>query len=311
LRHELSAYIEGKGGLLKQTGEVASQSNKAFDIEIPEFSLEVILTGSSEVTAQNIVDLFRVAMKTRQKEILCWYCYYKAYEDRIRDVKSTSNIDDQSARTLVYNEIKALLPDITDVNLRQKTFRAKKIYTLFMGIGIDRIQAVTYSASAISNLKDYQIQGIINDFSKMADNTDEVIGVTDCNAHVTESSEVSESTAPISASYDSNSSDDSSSSDSPSKAVVTPIPQPNSPIHDQAYFRNKILKLYPGISYRRSNDRSEDVYNCKTKSSLCPSCETNHIENIVGRYREGSGASGTSYYIGCIFRYTGDLEVVA
>jgi len=32
------------------------------------------------------------------------------------------------------------------------------------------------------------------------------------------------------------------------KAMVTAIPQPNSPIHDQAYFRNKILKLYPGIS---------------------------------------------------------------
>ena len=129
-----------------------------------------------------------------------------------------------------------------------------------------------------------------------------MISITDYNAHITESSEVSESTAPISASYDSNSSDDSSSSNSPSKAVITPISQPNSPIHDQAYFRNKILKLYPGISYRRSNDRSEDVYNCKTKSSLCPSCET---ENIVGRYREGSGASGTSYHIGCMFRYTG------
>ena len=70
-----------KGGLLKQTGEVALQSDKAFDIEIPEFSLEVILTGSSEITAQNIVDLFRMAMKTRQKEILCWYYYYKVYED--------------------------------------------------------------------------------------------------------------------------------------------------------------------------------------------------------------------------------------
>lgn len=49
------------------------------------------------------------------------------YEDRIRDVKSVNNIDDQSARTLVYNEIKALLPDITE---RKKASRAKKIYTL-------------------------------------------------------------------------------------------------------------------------------------------------------------------------------------
>ncbi|PKK56103.1 hypothetical protein RhiirC2_800747, partial [Rhizophagus irregularis] len=78
LRDELSAYMEGKGS--------ASQSgNKIFDIQIPEFSLEAILTGSNKVTSQVIVDLFNIAMKARRKEILCWYCYYKAYEDRVRD----------------------------------------------------------------------------------------------------------------------------------------------------------------------------------------------------------------------------------
>ncbi|RGB22150.1 hypothetical protein C1646_678040 [Rhizophagus diaphanus] len=40
-----------------------SKINKTFDIQIPELSLEAILMGSSEVMAQNIVDLFRVAMK--------------------------------------------------------------------------------------------------------------------------------------------------------------------------------------------------------------------------------------------------------
>ncbi|GES82689.1 hypothetical protein GLOIN_2v1869616 [Rhizophagus clarus] len=70
LRRELSSTEVGDGKI-----------NKAFDIQIPELSLEAILMGSSEVTAQNIVDLFRVAMKLRCKEILCWYCYYKAYED--------------------------------------------------------------------------------------------------------------------------------------------------------------------------------------------------------------------------------------
>jgi len=65
-------------------------------------------------------------MKIRQKERLCWYCYYKAYENRVSDIKSANNIDDQSARTIVYNEIKSLLPDITDVNLRKMTSRAKK-----------------------------------------------------------------------------------------------------------------------------------------------------------------------------------------
>jgi hypothetical protein len=147
LRDELSAYMEGKGS--------ASQSgNKIFDIQIPEFSLEAILTGSNKVTSQIIVDLFNIAMKARRKEILCWYCYYKAYEDRVRDVKSKNGIDDKSARTLVYSEIKLLLPDITDVNLRKITFRAKKIYILFDGIGINRIQIISYSASVISNLSD-------------------------------------------------------------------------------------------------------------------------------------------------------------
>ncbi|CAG8782993.1 25068_t:CDS:2, partial [Gigaspora rosea] len=86
--------------------------------------------------------------------------------DRIEDIKCINKIDDQSARTLVYNEIKALLPNISDVNLRQRTFRAKKIYTLLMGIGIEKIQAITCSASAISSLTDNQIQDIINCFPK-------------------------------------------------------------------------------------------------------------------------------------------------
>jgi len=97
-------------------------------------------------------------------------------------------IDDKSARTLVYNEIKSLLPDVTDVNLCKITFRAKRVYILFEGIGIDKISQVSYSASAISSLKDVQIQNIIIDFSKsttMNENR-KVISVPNWNAHVTE-----------------------------------------------------------------------------------------------------------------------------
>ncbi|CAG8687682.1 5788_t:CDS:2 [Funneliformis mosseae] len=39
--------------------------------QISEFYLETILMGSSEVIIQNIVDLFRVAIKLKRKEILC------------------------------------------------------------------------------------------------------------------------------------------------------------------------------------------------------------------------------------------------
>ncbi|PKB99593.1 hypothetical protein RhiirA5_366347 [Rhizophagus irregularis] len=94
--------------------------------------------------------------------------------------------------------------------------------------------------------------------------------------------------------------------------VVLPFSQPNSPIHDQAYFRNKVLKLYPDIHlHRNGNAGTNDIYRCRTKSSLCPSCGTNHEENIVGYYRNEIGTSGTSYRIGCMFRYTGALEIQA
>ncbi|RHZ69857.1 hypothetical protein Glove_277g15 [Diversispora epigaea] len=199
LRHELFVCITDNN----------SKGNKIVDIQIPEFSLETILTGSSKVTSQNIVDLFRVAMKVRQKESLCWYCYYKAYENRVSDVKSVNNIDVQSARTLVYNEIKSLLPDITDVNLRKITSRAKKVYILYEGIGIDKIGQVTYSASAISSLKDIQIQNIINDFSKKSTDMNrqaqstisseiKVIGVTNCHVHMSSSTDLSNTKVSIS-----------------------------------------------------------------------------------------------------------------
>jgi len=164
--------------------------SNVIDIQIPEFSIEAILTGSSEVTAENIADLFNIAMKTRQKEILCWYYYYKAYENRVRNIKTMDKIDDKSARTLVYNEIKSLLPDVTDVNLRKITFRAKRVYILFEGIGIDKISQVTYSASAISSLKDIQIQSIVNDFSKklIDTNCQKAIGVTNCHVHMSDPS---------------------------------------------------------------------------------------------------------------------------
>ncbi|CAG8679331.1 8399_t:CDS:2, partial [Acaulospora morrowiae] len=85
--------LKSKSGARFETGAIITEVddgkiNKAFFVQILELSSEVILMGSSEVTAQNIVDIFRLAMKLRRKEIICWYCYYKAYEDRVRDVKS-------------------------------------------------------------------------------------------------------------------------------------------------------------------------------------------------------------------------------
>ncbi|KAG9295323.1 hypothetical protein G9A89_021254 [Geosiphon pyriformis] len=61
LRYELSICI--RYDISNAKSGVSTKAHKIFDIQIPEFSLETILTGSCKVTAQNIVDLFKVAMK--------------------------------------------------------------------------------------------------------------------------------------------------------------------------------------------------------------------------------------------------------
>ncbi|CAG8701453.1 3955_t:CDS:2, partial [Racocetra fulgida] len=61
LKRNLSLFIKDNN----------NKVSEVFDIQILEFSLEAIITGSSKITAQNIADLFIIAMKVRQKEILC------------------------------------------------------------------------------------------------------------------------------------------------------------------------------------------------------------------------------------------------
>ncbi|GET03775.1 hypothetical protein GLOIN_2v1869616 [Rhizophagus clarus] len=97
LSHQKILYREKvERGLRQELSSFCSKDSdgRVFDIQIPKFSLEAILIGFSKITAQTIVDLFNVAIKVRHKEILCWYCYYKAYKDQIRDIKSTNKIDD-------------------------------------------------------------------------------------------------------------------------------------------------------------------------------------------------------------------------
>ncbi|CAG8657761.1 19432_t:CDS:2, partial [Racocetra fulgida] len=285
LRFELSICVKND----------SNGTNDVIDIQIPEFSIEAILTGSSEVTAENIADLFNIAMKTRQKEILCWYCYYKAYEDRVRNIRTMDKIDDKSARTLVYNEIKTLLPDVTDVNLRKITFRAKRVYILFEGIGIDKISQVSYSASAISSLKDIQIQNIISDFSKSNENR-KVISVPNWNAHVTEQTlpetEVSVTSIPSILSSQISSHSATSSGNSEDK-MVEEVNASFNPTHTRAYFRNKILGQYPDI-YREFSSEKFDYYGLIDKS-LCPACKSSHKDekSIRGRYE------AESYFIKC------------
>jgi len=115
----------------------------------------------SSDTAQNIVCMFKKANKLGQEAILYWYYFIEKYDKRI-DNLVTGGVKKKTATSMVYQEIKQLLPEITDVNLRQKILRARKLFKLFNTLGLEKIKQVSYSADAISSLNYQQIQNIID-----------------------------------------------------------------------------------------------------------------------------------------------------
>ncbi|RIA94554.1 hypothetical protein C1645_817817 [Glomus cerebriforme] len=67
-----------------------------------------------------------------------------------------------SVPSTIYQEVKKLLPDISDINLCQQLSRARKLYKLFNTVDVKKIKQVIYSANAISSLNNTQIQNIID-----------------------------------------------------------------------------------------------------------------------------------------------------
>ncbi|CAG8667346.1 10665_t:CDS:2, partial [Paraglomus brasilianum] len=140
-------------------------------------------------SVQSLSDLFDKAIKSGQKQILNWYYYSLEFENNIKSLTADGQIKDKTARSKIYKEMKPFLPNITDANLRKKTERARKILKLFgdRGVGIDKIEYITYSASTISGLKNTQIQHIINEVtSKTVTNCHDQINV-ELNVSVTSS----------------------------------------------------------------------------------------------------------------------------
>ena len=74
--------------------------------------------------------MFRKANKLSQKAILYWYYFIKKYDKRINNFVA-NGVKKKTATSTVYQEIKQLLSEITDVNLCQKILRARKLFKLF------------------------------------------------------------------------------------------------------------------------------------------------------------------------------------
>ncbi|GES76650.1 hypothetical protein GLOIN_2v1882276 [Rhizophagus clarus] len=126
----------------------------------------------------HLAHLFDKVEKTGQKEKLQWYYYSKEYEKKVVALSSENNISDQMARMQIYDEMELYPPGKKREYLRKMIQKAKNIYTLFKGIGIDKIGVVTSSAEATSRLTNAQIQNIINLYT---DESQKLIGVNNCS----------------------------------------------------------------------------------------------------------------------------------
>src|SRR5207248_10464563 len=84
-------------------------------------------------------------------------------------------------RTQIYDEMELYLLGKKREYLHKMTQKAKNIYTLFKGIGIDKIGVVIFSADAISRLIDAQIQNIINLYTDELTKSQKLISVNNCS----------------------------------------------------------------------------------------------------------------------------------
>src|ERR1043166_7841280 len=189
----------------------------------------------SSDTTQNIdiVCMFKKANKLGQEAILYW-CYFIEKYDKGIDNLVAGGVKKKTATSMVYQEIKQLLPEITDVNLRQKILRARKLYKLFNTLGLEKIKQVSYSADAISSLNYQQIQNIIDYVNSVTSSHNETVKILHNQSHVTSKINLT-------------------------NTYIPPKAPQSKPTYDRSYFHSKTLDQYPNL-YREFSSENFDYY---------------------------------------------------
>ncbi|GBB99634.1 hypothetical protein RclHR1_03590009 [Rhizophagus clarus] len=101
------------------TSGFSSTSLNKVKVDISKTSEQDMVPGST----QSLLDLFNKAIKTGQKQILCWFYYSFKFKNKVSNLTADGKIKEKTARLTIYKEMKPFLPMITDVNLRKKTER--------------------------------------------------------------------------------------------------------------------------------------------------------------------------------------------
>ncbi|RGB21470.1 hypothetical protein C1646_777948 [Rhizophagus diaphanus] len=81
-------------------------------------------------STRSLSELFDKAIKSGQKQILCWFYYSLEFENKVRNLTADGKAKDKTAKSKIYKEMN-LFYLILPMNLRKKTERARKILKLF------------------------------------------------------------------------------------------------------------------------------------------------------------------------------------
>jgi hypothetical protein len=245
----------------------------SMDTEIPLTPPVIDKKQQFSVTAESIVYMFQKAVHSCYEEIFHWYGFAESYDRRINEIHTINKIKINTVKQQVYQEVKKLLPDISDANLRQQLSRARKLYKLFNAVDVKKIKQVTYSANAISSLNNTQNQNIIDYvLSKAITGDHQNPKNNQINAlDVLDSAKASISTAPIPITQVSNSSGDSKGigpEDLPKSQVSVPFTTssgqvissnksrppllilPDDPEKKRKHVIGLVLEQFPYLSFR-------------------------------------------------------------
>ena len=168
---------------------------------------------------------------------------------------------------MVYQEIKQLLPEITDVNLRQKILRARKLYKLFNTLGLEKIKQVSYSADAISSLNYQQIQNVIDYVNSVTSLQNETVKILHDQSHVTSKINLTNTYIPPKA----------------PQFMIVLIFVTKHWINIQTYIENSVVKIsiimeLPTRNCKLKHDDEESIEGTYKAGSYFIKCEQREIE---------------------------------
>ncbi|POG66459.1 hypothetical protein GLOIN_2v1780500 [Rhizophagus irregularis DAOM 181602=DAOM 197198] len=122
---------ENSGRIVETVTKSHDQIEPKVDTGNSDNTTESCMEDMIPDSAQKLSELFDKAIKTGQKQILYWFYYSLEFENRFRSLTMDGKVKYKTARSKIYRVMKPFLPMITDVNLRKRTERARKILKLF------------------------------------------------------------------------------------------------------------------------------------------------------------------------------------